>query len=730
MDAPRPLRVLFILMAVLLVLAFVGSWVRLRPLALQGSESTCSEYESCSFVNKLRTVGLGVYIQKTKPKLQNKKEDHENDVPRHPLDPLTVAETRKAKGILSAAFSVNEGKHTIHSLVLEEPSKEAVLSWKKGDALPTRKASAVIWDGKKSHKVLIDLESGQIVEASISHAKGYPTLTVSDMTSAVALPFQSNDFLRIIKARGVNASDVACLPITTGWYGADEEGRRLLKVQCYTTQGTSNFYMRPIEGLTVIVDLDRKSVIGISDYGKSIPIPKADGTDYSFAAQVKLLPPLNPISIEQPNGPSFKIDGHQVKWGSWELHVKPDPRAGMIVSQASVGDPESGKMRRVLYKGFTSELFVPYMDPSDAWYFKTYMDAGEYGFGLNAMPLEPLNDCPRNAHYMDAVFASADGTPYIRSNMICIFERYAGDIAWRHTESPMTEKEVREVRPKVSLVLRMAATVANYDYIVDWEFQTDGLIKVKVGLSGILMIKATKYKHMDEIPSSEETHGNLLAENIIGVIHDHFITFYLDMDVDGQENSFAEVRLKKKNVRNGESPRKSYWVAEKHIAETEKEAQIKLSLYQPSEFHVLNPTKKTKVGNPVAYKVVPGGTAARILDLDDPPQRRGAFTNNQIWVTPYNRSEEWAGGLYVSQSQGDDTLAIWSDRDRSIKNRDIVLWYTLGFHHVPCQEDYPIMPTVSSGFDLKPTNFFDSNPILRTAPTTQRDLPTCTAYEK
>lgn len=29
-------------------------------------------------------------------------------------------------------------------------------------------------------------------------------------------------------------------------------------------------------------------------------------------------------------------------------------------------------------------------------------------------------------------------------------------------------------------MVRMAASVANYDYIVDWEFQTDGLIRVKV----------------------------------------------------------------------------------------------------------------------------------------------------------------------------------------------------------------------------------------------------------
>ncbi|KAB1671330.1 hypothetical protein [Gossypium barbadense] len=280
---------------------------------------------------------------------------------------------------------------------------------------------------------------------------------------------------------------------------------------------------------------------------------------------------------------------------------------------------------------------------------------------------------------MDGVFSTSDGHPFVQPNMICLFEHYAGDISWRHSE----------------------------------------------GLSGMLMVKGSPHQSLYQVPNQDAMSGPLILENVIGVVHDHFISFHLDMDIDGANNSFVNVNLVKERSLPGESPRKSYWKAKRKIAKTEKDAQIKLKLYDPSEFHMINPSKMSRLGNPTGYKIVPVGTAASLLDHDDPPQLRSAFTNNQIWVTPYNKSEQWAAGLLVLQSRGDDTLAVWSERDRHIENEDLVLWYTLGFHHIPCQEDFPVMPTVTSGFELKPVNFFESNPILRSAPAFEKDLPVC-----
>ena len=85
-------------------------------------------------------------------------------------------------------------------------------------------------------------------------------------------------------------------------------------------------------------------------------------------------------------------------------------------------------------------------------------------------------------------------------------------------------------------------------------------------------------------------------------------------------------------------------------------------------------------------------------------------------VSPFAPDERFPAGEYPNQHPGGAGLPEWTKSDRSIENTDIVLWYTLGSHHVPRPEDWPVMPVERTGFVLRPFGFFDANPSLDVAP--------------
>ncbi|KAJ6351222.1 hypothetical protein OIU78_007201 [Salix suchowensis] len=633
----------------------------------------------------------------------------------HPLDPLTPAEFTKVQSIVNNSYPKSNHSVAFHYVGLEEPDKTAILSWLEGSATktPPRQAFILARINQITHEIIADLPGHKIISDEVYGGYGYPVLTFEEQIAANAMPFKYTPFLESIRKRGLKVEEVVCTSFAIGWYGEQRRNRRVVRVLCNYLDGSVNLYMRPIEGITVTVDLEEMKILGFVDRS-TVPVPKADGTDYRESSQeLPFGSLLKGISIRQSDGPTFTIDGHTIRWDNWDFHLSFDARAGPIISLASIFDPQKQKFRKVLYRGFLSEVFVPYMDLNEEWYYRVFFDAGEYGYGLCAVPLEPLRDCPENAVFMDAYVADHNGAPVNMPNIFCIFERYAGDVMWRHTETAIPGKVIREVRPEVTLVVRMVSTVGNYDYINDWEFKQSGSIKVTVGLTGLLEVRGSMYTHTDQI--KEEAYGTLLAENTLGANHDHFFTYHLDLDVDGDANSFVRSQLRTTPVADDLSPRKSYWRVVSETAKTESDARIKLGEAQ-GDLLVVNPNKRTNMGNFIGYRLIPGSAAAPLLSDDDYAQIRGAFTKYNLWITPYNKSEKWAGGLFVDQSRGDDTLARWSLRDREIKNTDIVLWYTLGFHHVPYQEDFPVMTTLSSGFELRPANFFESNPVLKVKP--------------
>lgn len=233
-----------------------------------------------------------------------------------------------------------------------------------------------------------------------------------------------------------------------------------------------------------------------------------------------------------------------------------------------------------------------------------------------------------------------------------------------------------------------------------------------LGASGIAQVKAVASRTIaDDEEGLDSAYGRMVAERTVAINHDHFFSFRLDLDIDGPDNSFQMDRLRTQRP-EGDSPRKSLWVVEPSIAASEQDARIRIDLEQPALWRVINPNVQGPVGYPVSYELKPQANAVSLLKPNDPPQQRAGFTEFHLWVTPHHPDERYAAGLYPNQSPGGHGLPEWTSEDRSIINTDLVLWYTLGVHHVVRTEDWPVLPTTRSGFELRPFDFFSRNPAL------------------
>ena len=178
---------------------------------------------------------------------------------------------------------------------------------------------------------------------------------------------------------------------------------------------------------------------------------------------------------------------------------------GVVLNSVRVLD--QGRSRSVLYEASVSELFVPYMDPGNGWNNRAFIDSGEFFAGVGFLkPLRSGLDCPATATWFDGFTVSEDGAPRLTSRLACLFERASENPAWRHLQGA----EVYG-RPARELVLRSAAVIGNYDYLLDWRFEPDGTIKVAVGATGVIETKSTTLKAAHDDHSTPQT-GQLVAE--------------------------------------------------------------------------------------------------------------------------------------------------------------------------------------------------------------------------
>ena len=620
----------------------------------------------------------------------------------HPLDPLNADEIIGAASILLSGGAAQPGA-IFQSVELREPPKASVLAWRAGNP-PLPRQATVFWrQNRQSYKATVNLGAGTYTApALIPVSDGQLGLTIQEVFD-FGFAFNDTAFLQALARRGIRTpaqlAKVFVTPLTAGAFGLPEENKRIVKAQMYYTEGAGiNLYARPIEGMQAIMDLDARTVMRVIDTGV-VPLPAAthDFDEASVGALIGLRPALKPIRITQPQGPNFRLDGQFIEWQKWRLHARFDRRTGPVVSMVSYAG------RPVLYQGTLSEIFVPYQDADPNWFYRTYMDAGEFGFGLLASPLKLGLDVPENAVLLDALVSAAIPDPSVPvvplplPKVIGVFERLTGNPAWRHFEQ--FAGGAYEGRAEVELVVRSIAQVGNYDYLLDWVFTQNGVIRAEIGLTGIDAPKAVTAGGGDAAQNAP------VAAGLVAPFHSHFFTFRLDLDVDGPNNSFVLGELK---TRNAPGPRKSLWSLEEKVLASEGEARIAPAGH--GRWKVINPGRRNALGQPTGYLIETRDTAEPLLKKAD--YQRAGFIENALWVTAHDAEQRYAAGDTPNQHPGAPGLPQFVRDNRSIVNRDIVLWLTLGHHHVTVAEDWPVLSRGRMGFELKPANFFDRNPAL------------------
>jgi primary-amine oxidase len=633
-------------------------------------------------------------------------------LPTHPLDALTASELRQVKAILTAAGKLGP-QARFHNVDLDDPEKAAVIAWRPGTPLP-RRAVAVVSEAGTVHEAAIDLSANRMT--AWQAVTGEPALLLGELTGAAGMALADPRMVQGLARRGFNPGQVYCLPLTTGNFGANEEaGRRLVKVPCYAKPTDSNVWARPIEGLFATVDLKTAKAIDVTDTG-TVPVP-AEPWGYDEAEVARrgaLRAETRAASLSQPGGDNITTEEGRFVWDIWRFHLRADERPGTVLSMVEVRD--GARWRSVAYQMHLSEIFVPYMDPDQSWYWRTYMDSGEYGFGNFLSPLRAGVDCPSYARFLGVTMPQDDGEPIQLPAAICMFERSIGDPAWRHYEIVGRSKGDRTPtagRPAAELVVRSAAAIGNYDYLVDYIFHQDGSIRVAVGATGIDATKGVASQSMKDTTAASDTrHGTLIAPGLVAPFHSHYFNFRLDLDVDGTANDFMRERLTQQALPEG-SPRRSLYAVTSEMPATDTAARTRIEPASPALYHFGNHNVESALGHHPGYMLMPEGSYVHpLLAADDPPVRRNSYLHYQLSVTPYERSERYAGGRFAMMSDGSDTLGAWTARDRPIANRDIVAWYTAGFHHITRMEDWPVMPTHWFGFTLMPHNFFTTNPAM------------------
>lgn len=194
----------------------------------------------------------------------------------HPLDPLSRDEISKAVSVLKSTQAQADSFRFVQ-VELKEPSKKAL----RGDLSQIRReASAVLIDRSTGYgyEATVDLEKESLERWVELPSGAQPPIMLDEFEECEVNCKRDPRVVEALASRGLTNLDLVCIePWSAGYFGKDDQGRRLMRALVFTRLDPDDSpYAHPAEGLIIIYDLNNGEVVEIEDNGL-IPVPQQTG---------------------------------------------------------------------------------------------------------------------------------------------------------------------------------------------------------------------------------------------------------------------------------------------------------------------------------------------------------------------------------------------------------------------------------------------------------------------
>ncbi|KAJ7078447.1 copper amine oxidase [Mycena belliarum] len=413
-----------------------------------------------------------------------------------------------------------------------------------------------------------------------------------------------------------------------------------------------------------------------------------------------------PVAI-QPNGQRFSVDEAQkyVEWMDFSFYFTLTRDTGLRLFDIKY------KGEHIIYDLGLQEAIAHYAGNDPVQSGTAYLDTF-YGFGPYTFELVPGYDCPTYSHFLNSSFHAAELSTTHR-NSICLFESDPGYLMQRHSSSSYLA-----LTKNIVFTMRSVSTVGNYDYSFDYIFALDGSIETVVRASGY--IQSAYY-------AKNNNYGYQIHDVLSGSMHDHVLTWKVDMDILGTENTFVKHKIVPAEIKYPWANKtRSTMRLERARVENEDDAKLSWPRNGAEIFLVENSDKPNKYGEPRGYKIAPSrGGSGMHLTIENSANllKSQAFAKHALYVTKQKDTEARASRANNNYDPGKYTLPASArlklNRSQGIpllisthsSTTDIVLWLNLGMHHVPHTGDMPntVFTTAQSAFIISPHNYLHND---------------------